>query len=87
MRFALCALLFPSLRKSAAKYSLENIKQDYILQWSYVFVCRRLPTNKKNLLCDLCVSAVNKSSSAKIGENRRLIVLDPLPLRYSNGFG
>ncbi len=28
------------------------------LQERYVFVCRRLPTNKKLILCALCVSAV-----------------------------
>ena len=42
---------------------------------SNVFVCRRLPTNKKLILCALCVSAVNKFFSARIGENRRLIAV------------
>ncbi len=40
-----------------------------------VFVCRRLPTNKNLILCALCVSAVNKSSSALVCVNLRLICL------------
>ncbi len=31
----------------------------FVLQRRYVFVCRRLPTNKNPILCALCASAVN----------------------------
>jgi hypothetical protein len=45
--FLLCAMRFavPSLQKSAVKYYFYS---GYRPQWRYVFVCRRLPTNKKS---------------------------------------
>ena len=51
-RFAPCALLFPSLRKSAVNSPLQNFDQS-IVRNREVFVCRRLPTNKKAILCAL----------------------------------
>ncbi len=51
----------------------------YSSNLSNVFVCRRLPTNKKLILCALCASAVIHSLSAIICVNQRLIAPNALP--------
>ncbi len=60
LRSALCALLFPSLRESAVKYYLQNFYQ-VIVRNREVCVCRLSRQTKKEVLCVLYVSAVNKS--------------------------
>ncbi len=52
-----------------------------------IFVCRRLPTNKKLILCVLCVSAViflKGFLSVSICVNLRLIAFDALRLSLSD---
>jgi hypothetical protein len=39
----------------------DDWAKSYNSDLSNVFVCRRLPTNKKLILCALCASAVSKS--------------------------
>jgi len=51
---------------------------NYLRSLGYVFVCRRLSTNKKVILCVFRVSSVNKSSSAYVGVGLRLIFLDAM---------
>ncbi len=61
MRFALCSLLLPicvNQRKSAVKYLLKSF-DPVIVRNREVFVCRLSRQTKFEILCALCVSAVN----------------------------
>jgi len=65
--------------RNFAQLGDDDWAKTYSSNLSNVFVCRSLPTNKNLILCALCASAVNHSSSEIICVNRRLIAPNALP--------